>query len=143
VVDGQPPNFGIVIPGFYRSAFPRTKDHKYLESLGLKTIVYVLPHLVLCLDQPDQFISNLSFKDHSDGYQAFILKNGFKHIVINMQGTKKVAIPKAIMNSVLEVVLDAQNYPLLLHCNHGKVSESNHILIFGTYCNISIEPAAL
>lgn len=37
-----------------------------------------------------------------------------------MKGTKKEAIPSSTMSSILDVVLDRRNYPLLVHCNHGK-----------------------
>lgn len=37
-----------------------------------------------------------------------------------MKGTKKEAIPLATMESILGVVLDKDNYPLMIHCNHGK-----------------------
>lgn len=37
-----------------------------------------------------------------------------------MKGTKKQAIPLTTMKSILEVVLDRRNYPLMIHCNHGK-----------------------
>jgi hypothetical protein len=39
-IEGRPLNFGIVVPGIYRSGYPQTEDHDYLRSLGLKTIVY-------------------------------------------------------------------------------------------------------
>jgi hypothetical protein len=38
-----------------------------------------------------------------------------------MPGTKKVAISEAVMNSIMDVALDKQNYPFLIHCNQGKV----------------------
>jgi tyrosine-protein phosphatase SIW14 len=47
--------------------------------------------------------------------------NDICHKIIDMPGTKKVAISEAVMNSIMDVVLDKQNYPLLIHCNHGKV----------------------
>lgn len=37
-----------------------------------------------------------------------------------MKGTKKEAIPIGTMKAILELVLDRSNYPLLVHCNHGK-----------------------
>ena len=37
-----------------------------------------------------------------------------------MKGTKKEAIPAPTMRSILELVMDQGNYPLLVHCNHGK-----------------------
>jgi tyrosine-protein phosphatase SIW14 len=39
--DGRPFNFGIVIPGVYRSSFPKSHDFEYIKGLGLKTIVLV------------------------------------------------------------------------------------------------------
>lgn len=36
-----------------------------------------------------------------------------------MTGTKK-AIPMNVMRSILDLAFDRENYPLLLHCNHGK-----------------------
>ena len=48
-------------------------------------------------------------------------ENRIKQIVVDMQGTKKVKIPLAIIKSVVGIALDQQNYPILLHCNHGKV----------------------
>ena len=56
--------------------------------------------------------------------------NGIRHCIIEMQGTKKVEISEAVMNSIMEVVLDKENHPLLIHCNHGKVllHVVNHVL---------------
>lgn len=38
-VEGRPANFGVVVPGVYRSSFPQSKDYGFIETLGLKTIV--------------------------------------------------------------------------------------------------------
>lgn len=38
-VEGRPANFGIVVPGVYRSSFPQSEDYAFIESLKLKTIV--------------------------------------------------------------------------------------------------------
>jgi tyrosine-protein phosphatase SIW14 len=58
--------------------------------------------------------------------------NGIKHIVIDVQSTKKVNIPLAVMKSVMEVALDRRNYPMLMHCNHGKVKQ-DPLLTFPLY----------
>jgi Tyrosine phosphatase family len=42
-------------------------------------------------------------------------------LVIDMQGTKKVDIPEEIMHLIMKIALDDSNYPILIHCNHGKV----------------------
>lgn len=61
-----------------------------------------------------------------------------------MQGTKKQAIPIKTMKSILRLVLDRRNHPLLIHCNHGKVIP--HLLCLLKRFNVnnatSTEPAA-
>ena len=34
-----PVNFGIVVPGVYRSSYPRPQDYPFIKDLGLKTIM--------------------------------------------------------------------------------------------------------
>lgn len=77
--------------------------------------------ILLSLDASDQTYSTLVDKDYPEGYQTFMQSNGINHVVIKMEGTKKVDIPQSVMNSILEVVMDRQNHPLLLHCNQGRV----------------------
>ncbi|KAK4228912.1 putative tyrosine-protein phosphatase [Podospora fimiseda] len=100
--EGRPSNFGIVVPGVYRSSFPQTEDYAFIESLKLKTIVTLVQ------------------KEFPQGYDAFIKKNGINHCVFDMKGTKKEEIPIKTMKSILRLVLDRRNHPLLIHCNHGK-----------------------
>lgn len=38
-VIGQPVNFGVVVPGVYRSSYPRPQDYSFLKGLKLKTVV--------------------------------------------------------------------------------------------------------
>lgn len=40
-VTGRPVNFGVVVPGVYQSSYPQREDYAYLETLKLKTLVYV------------------------------------------------------------------------------------------------------
>lgn len=100
--DGRPVNFGIVVPGVYRSSFPQAEDYGFIEGLKLKTIVTLVQ------------------KEFPESYGEFIENNGIKHCVFDMKGTKKEDIPIATMRSILRLVLDTQNHPLLIHCNHGK-----------------------
>lgn len=65
--------------------------------------------------------STLVKKDELDhDLQSFVNANGIHQVIFNMKGTKKEAIPPATMKSILQVVMDARNYPLMIHCNHGK-----------------------
>ncbi|KAM7191334.1 Tyrosine phosphatase family domain containing protein [Rhypophila sp. PSN 637] len=99
---GRPANFGVVVPGVYRSSFPQVDDHEFIGRLGLKTIVTLVQ------------------KDFPEGYDAFIHKNKIKHHVFDMRGTKKERIPDKTMKAILGLVMNQANHPLLIHCNHGK-----------------------
>lgn len=60
-------------------------------------------------------------KDEADpDFESFITSSGIRHVIIDMKGTKKETIPLKTMKSILSVVLNRQNHPLLIHCNHGK-----------------------
>ncbi|KAK3486380.1 tyrosine phosphatase family-domain-containing protein [Neurospora crassa] len=100
--EGRPKNFGVVVPGVYRSSFPQTEDYPFIEGLKLKTMVTLVQ------------------KDFPEGYNAFLSRNGIKHHVFDMKGTKKEAIPITTMKAILRLVLNQANHPLLIHCNHGK-----------------------
>lgn len=100
---GPPPvNFAVVLPGLYRSGYPEKQDYPFMQGLQLKTIV------------------TLVGKDLPDGYQEFISVNGIKHEVFDMAGTKKADIPLQTMQSIIAIISNRKNYPLLIHCNQGK-----------------------
>ena len=67
-------------------------------------------------------------KDFPEGYPKFIAQNGIKHQIFDMKGTKKQEIPIKTMKSILRLVLDRQNHPLLIHCNQGRVSAGGCVL---------------
>ncbi|KAK4101100.1 hypothetical protein N658DRAFT_80285 [Parathielavia hyrcaniae] len=97
-----PGNFGVVVPGVYRSSFPQPEDYAFIQALRLKTIITLVQ------------------KEFPKGYGAFLHKSGINHLVFDMKGTKKEGIPFSTMKSILRIVLDRRNHPLLIHCNHGK-----------------------
>ncbi|KAI1389235.1 tyrosine phosphatase family-domain-containing protein [Hypoxylon trugodes] len=100
---GSPPiNFATVLPGLYRSGYPQTSDYPFMQTLDLKTIV------------------TLVGKELPDGFQQFIDENGIKHQIFDMAGTKKAEIPIETMQSIISIISNRKNYPLLIHCNHGK-----------------------
>jgi len=102
--DGRPINFGVVVPGkIYRSSWPMIEDFQYLETLQLQTVI------------------SLVKKDLTPDFKGFLKNNQIQHKVIDMPGTKKVDITQELMQSIMEVVLDEANHPILIHCNHGKV----------------------
>jgi len=97
-----PVNFSEVLDGLYRSGYPQLEDYPFLQSLNLKTIV------------------TLVSKELPEGYRDFMEANHITHRVFDMAGTKKEEIPVELMRSIIQVVSDRRNYPMLIHCNHGK-----------------------
>ncbi|KAI4862405.1 tyrosine phosphatase family-domain-containing protein [Hypoxylon rubiginosum] len=97
-----PTNFAVVLPGLYRSAYPEASDFPFMRTLNLKTIV------------------TLVGKELPDGFQQFVHANRITHQIFDMAGTKKAVIPIKTMQSILSIVNDRKNYPLLVHCNQGK-----------------------
>lgn len=102
-LEGRPLNFGVIVPGFYRSSYPKPHDYEFLQSLELKTIVTLV--------RKEEF---------EGGLKDFVDANGIRHVTFDMKGTKKEAIPIDTMAGILQLTLDKRNYPLLVHCNHGK-----------------------
>lgn len=102
-LEGRPLNFGVVIPGVYRSSYPKPPDYDYLKGLKLKTVITLVKK-----------------EELDEELRSFTTQNGIVHKRIYMQGTKKEAIPLSTMTSILEIMLDRQNHPVLLHCNQGK-----------------------
>ncbi|KAF3013243.1 hypothetical protein E8E14_007609 [Neopestalotiopsis sp. 37M] len=97
-----PQNFASVVPGVYRSSYPQAHDLGYLKTLNLKTVVTLVE------------------KEIPEGYRAFLDESGIKHIVFGMAGTKKADIPLPMMSSIISLISDKQNHPMLVHCNQGK-----------------------
>ncbi|KAI1433236.1 tyrosine phosphatase family-domain-containing protein [Xylaria sp. CBS 124048] len=98
----HPINFAMVSEGLYRSGYPQPRDYPFMQTLKLKTIV------------------TLVNKELPEGFQQFIKDNGITHKIFDMSGTKKEAISTELMRSIYAVISKPENYPLLVHCNHGK-----------------------
>ncbi|KAI1374724.1 tyrosine phosphatase family-domain-containing protein [Hypoxylon crocopeplum] len=100
--NAPPVNFAVVLPGLYRSGYPQASDYPFMLTLKLKTIV------------------TLVGKELPDDYRKFIDGGRIKHEIFDMVGTKKAEIPVKTMQSIMAIVGNRKNYPLLIHCNQGK-----------------------
>ncbi|SZF05767.1 unnamed protein product [Blumeria hordei] len=100
--DYRPINFGAVAPGIFRSSLPLAENFEFLRSLGLKTIL------------------SLVHKDFTPEFHQFVQTNDINHKVIDMIGTKKLKISELMMKSILHIVMNKANHPILIHCNHGR-----------------------
>lgn len=100
-----PENFSHVVGEIYRSSFPRPENFEFLQHrIKLKSIMVLIPE-----EYPQE---NLEF----------MAQAGIKLFQIGMSGNKEpfVNIPSDVLTSALEVAINPENHPLLIHCNRGK-----------------------
>ncbi|OJJ53150.1 hypothetical protein ASPSYDRAFT_62318 [Aspergillus sydowii CBS 593.65] len=99
-----PANFGEVAKGIYRSAFPQSWNLPALKVLKLRTIITLV-------EEP--FPQN-----HLD----FLKENDINHHCIPFIANKDVSVktPDGVVNTILRIMLDKANHPMLIHCNKGK-----------------------
>lgn len=105
-----PLNLGMVINSskdntevIYRSGFPQPLNYPYIEeTLNLKTIIYIG-----------------SEKSVTDEYKAFIKKNNYSFKIFEMSSVRDDNLHIKIKH-IFELILNKQNYPILIHSNKGK-----------------------
>jgi len=98
-----PPNFAMVAEGLYRSGYPQVKNFNFLQRLNLKSILYLCP------------------EPYPESMEEFVRDNGINVFQHGMLGNKPVMrMTESEVRSALVHVLDARNYPMLIHCNKGK-----------------------
>ncbi|KAJ4760153.1 Phosphotyrosine protein phosphatases superfamily protein [Rhynchospora pubera] len=99
-----PANFAMVDHGVFRSGFPQKCNFGFLKTLKLQSIVY------------------LSTEPYPKSNLEFMQSNGIRLFRFAMEGSRKSSaeIHREIIKEALKVILDEQNYPLLIHCRSGK-----------------------
>ncbi|GAB4825206.1 Tyrosine-protein phosphatase dsp1 [Ancistrocladus abbreviatus] len=99
-----PLNFAMVDNGVFRSGFPDTANFTFLQSLGLRSIVYLCP------------------EPYPEANKEFLKTNGIKLYQFGIEGYKEpfVNIPEDTIREALKILLDSRNHPVLIHCNRGK-----------------------
>ncbi|KAF3783647.1 putative tyrosine-protein phosphatase [Nymphaea thermarum] len=99
-----PLNFAMVDHGVFRSGFPDTANFSFLETLGLRSILYLCP------------------EPYPEANAAFLKAHGIRLFQFGIEGTKEpfVNIPEDTVREALKVVLDVRNHPILIHCKRGK-----------------------
>lgn len=67
--------------------------------------------------------STLVKEDCPEPYTKFMVENNIRHYRVHVPANKGgICITTEAMAHALTVVLDRRNFPLLIHCNKGKVS---------------------
>ncbi|CCF60181.1 hypothetical protein KAFR_0J01140 [Kazachstania africana CBS 2517] len=101
-----PLNFSPVIStdvSLYRSGYPMPINYPFIrDQLNLKTVIYI----------GDK-------KDTPAEYLDFLKDEKIKFYHIPMESCRDIGI-KESMNDMLKLVLNFENYPILMHSNKGK-----------------------
>ncbi|KAA8533417.1 hypothetical protein F0562_031149 [Nyssa sinensis] len=99
-----PSNFSMVEDGIYRSGFPQPSNFTFLETLKLKSIIY------LCLEP------------YPEENWEFLQSRQVRLFQFGIDGTKKTSmtIHKDTITEALKVLIDVRNHPVLIHCRQGK-----------------------
>ncbi|TKY52037.1 tyrosine-protein phosphatase [Spatholobus suberectus] len=99
-----PTNFSMVEEGIYRSSFPRSSNFSFIETLNLRSIIYLCPE-----PYPQQ---NLEF----------LRSHNIRLFHFGVEGKTDLTV-SAVRDTILEavkVLIDVRNHPVLIHCNQGK-----------------------
>lgn len=99
-----PTNFAMVCPGVYRSGYPKAMNHSFLQSLRLKSLIFLCP------------------EDCDDANRKFCKANGVQILQFGINGNKEPFsdMPEPVIRDALHVLLDVRFHPVLIHCNKGK-----------------------
>ena len=68
-------------------------------------------------------VSTLVKTPHSEEFLEYVEETGIQHfrIIVPAHKNPSSVIPIDILLETLKIILNPGNYPLLIHCNKGKV----------------------
>ncbi|KAJ8554576.1 hypothetical protein K7X08_025254 [Anisodus acutangulus] len=99
-----PLNFSMVDNGIFRSGFPDLDDFPFLQTLGLRSIIYLCP------------------EPYPEANMEFLKANNIRLFQFGIKNCKEpfVNIPEEKVREALGVLIDVRNHPVLIHCKRGK-----------------------
>jgi len=100
-----PLRFGIVEPGVYRSNALAPPNFAFIESLSLRTVVYLSPDLPSAAVQA--LYTRAGVDVHSVGLAVWSPKKSWQ------------PVSDELVKEALEIVLDARRHPVLVVCSSG------------------------
>ncbi|XP_010522370.1 PREDICTED: probable tyrosine-protein phosphatase At1g05000 isoform X1 [Tarenaya hassleriana] len=131
-----PLNFAMVDNGIFRSGFPDSANFSFLQTLGLRSIIYLCPE-----PYPEsnmEFLKSNGIRLFQFGIEGYKCVPGFENPIWLRNWSSKhqkegpftngisitlepfVNIPDDRIREALKVLLDEKNRPALIHCNRGK-----------------------
>ncbi|XP_052728738.1 tyrosine-protein phosphatase DSP5 isoform X2 [Vigna angularis] len=116
-----PPNFAMVEDCIFRSSFPTSSNFPFLQTLNLRSIIYLCPE-----PYPEE---NLEF----------LRSQNIRLFQFAIEGKTDISTPilKDSIMDALKVLIDVRNHPVLIHCKRGKVLKDAETV------NLGIELVAL
>ncbi|KAG4203276.1 hypothetical protein ERO13_A05G391500v2 [Gossypium hirsutum] len=104
VVLEPPPNFSMVEEGIFRSGFPRPCNFAFLQTLNLRSIIYLCPE-----PYPEE---NLEF----------LRSHNIRLFQFGIEGKTEPSLAslKDAIRGALKILIDVRNHPVLIHCKRGK-----------------------
>lgn len=101
-----PINFSLIVGELYRSGHPIPLNHEFLETLNLKTIIYIG-------DRSDE---------ENKEYWEWAERQGIRHITAKMASVKEPFMMNdpQVISQCIEHLVRKENYPVLVHSNKGK-----------------------
>ncbi|GAA5943393.1 hypothetical protein JCM3775_005919 [Rhodotorula graminis] len=99
-----PINFSMILPGVYRSGHPHKANFDFLDSLHLRSIMYL---------SPDVYRHDTHSWAQERGLKIF-------HLPIEVSKDPTIEVDEALVKEALENILDSRNLPILMHDNKGR-----------------------
>ncbi|XP_022746976.1 probable tyrosine-protein phosphatase At1g05000 isoform X1 [Durio zibethinus] len=133
VVMEPPPNFSMVEEGIYRSSFPHPCNFAFLETLNLRSIIYLCPE-----PYPEE---NLEFlRSHNIRLFQFGIEGKTEPSAATLKDAIRAALKILIGTEFINIFFfltsmfylygflryfyclftDVRNHPVLIHCKRGK-----------------------
>ena len=102
-----PVNFALVVGQLYRSGHPINLNYQFLETLNLKTVIYVGENC------PETI---------SAEYKVWLEKKGINYIHFPSPSVSESFTETDVgtVTAVLKLIIHERNYPILMHSNKGK-----------------------
>lgn len=99
-----PSNFSMVEDRIFRSSFPKPSNFPFLQTLNLRSIIYLCPE-----PYPEE---NLEF----------LRSHNIRLFQFGIEGKTDISMPilKDSIMDALKVLIDVRNHPVLIHCKRGK-----------------------
>jgi len=101
-----PLNFASVCKGIYRSGYPVSMNFPFLRQKRLKSILCLCPEIL------------------KSSTQEFAEQNGINIHCIQLTEAKEpfIGISNEAVANALQILIDTNNHPILIHCERGKFS---------------------